>query len=94
MGGIPKHCCTIWGLAVCMGILGKMAKSRRRKSRKSYVSIVFSMNGWPKNIPKRSDNQSDRFEPVSASLDHSQPILHLNFETQKKMQKTKQTKQY
>ena len=31
---------------------------------------------WSKPIPKPPENPSDHFEPVSASLDHSQPILH------------------
>ena len=37
---------------------------------------VFSRIRWSKPIPKPPENPSDHFEPVSASLDHSQPILH------------------
>ena len=47
-----------------------------RKSWKIMVFIVFSRNCWSKPIPKPPENPSDHFEPVSASLDHSQPILH------------------
>ena len=34
-----------------MGKYRKMAKSRRRKIRKSCFSFVFPMNFWPKSVP-------------------------------------------
>ena len=43
------------------------------------IFIVFSMNCWPKTIPKRSDNPADHFEPVSASPGPSRPNLHRIF---------------
>ena len=39
-------------------------------------SLFFLRIFWSKPIPKPLENPSDHFEPVSASLDHSQPILH------------------
>ena len=48
----------------------------RKTQRKSCIFIVSSGNFWSKSIPKPLENPSDHFEPVSASLDHSQPILH------------------
>ena len=41
-----------------------------------YFHGFFSRIFWSKPIPKPPENPSDHFEPVSASLDHSQPILH------------------
>ena len=87
-GGLENWACRAWGgletdkwgPAVCIGILGKMAKSRRRtpvQSGENHVfSLFFSRYCWSKPIPKPPENPSDHFEPVSASLDHSQPILH------------------
>ena len=67
------------GPAVCYGPPGKNAKVQeenpRRTRGKSSIFIVFSMIFWSKPIPKPPDNPSDHFEPVSASPDHSQPIL-------------------
>ena len=38
--------------------------------------MFFLWNVWSKPIPKPPQNPSAHFGPVSASLDHSQPILH------------------
>ena len=74
------HRSDMWGPAVCYGPPGKNGKVQEenpRKTRgKSRIFIVFSRNCWSKPIPKPPENPSDHFEPVSASLDHSHPILH------------------
>ena len=48
---------------------------QRENHEKSRFSSFFSMICWSKPIPKPPENPSDHFEPVSASPDHSQPIL-------------------
>ena len=69
----------------------KVQEENPWKSRgKSLFFLVFSMIFWPKTIPKRSDNPSDLFEPVSASPDLSRPNLHwvlIPNKFQKQMQK-------
>ena len=52
------------------------AENPRKNYVKSCFSTFFSMICWSKHIPKPLENPSDHFEPVSASLDHSQAILH------------------
>ena len=56
---------------------GKVQEESPWKTRgKSGIVIVFSLIFGSKPIPKPPENPSDHFEPVSASLDRSRPILH------------------
>ena len=55
----------------------KVQEENPRKTRgKSGIFMVFSWIFRSKPIPKPPENPSDHFEPVSASLDRSRPILH------------------
>ena len=61
-----------------------LAGSQGRSDQWPYASIhvgTAACNGllgdvWSKPVPEPLENLSDHFEPVSASLDHSQPIMH------------------
>ena len=55
--------------------MGFDQKFLQKKNGNSQIFNVFLMKFWSKAIPIRSDNPADHFEPVSASPDHSQPIL-------------------
>ena len=70
------------------GHLAKMPKSRSRTPGKPGENHEFSLFcSSSKPIPKPPENPSDHFEPVSASLDHSQPILHRLYILQLKKKK-------
>ena len=51
-------------------------KVQEETNRKNIVFLCIFMICWPKSVPEPPENPSDHFEPVSASLDHSQPTLH------------------
>ena len=57
---------------------------RRENFGKFGFFIVFCKNFGPEPLPERPDNPSGHFEPVSASPDHSHPILQHFYITKSK----------